>query len=505
MNRKKLQIVLGSLVAGVLLLGLLVWRPGPGPSANAAKSAPRQLLVYCAAGLKPPVEAIAREYQEHYGVAVEIQYGGSGTLLSNLRVARRGDLFLAADGASVDAARSNHLIAEVVPLARLAPVAVVPRANPKNLRTLDDLIRPDVALALASPEAAAVGRFVQDRLRTLGRWDAVAARARVFKPTVGEIANDVKLGAADAGFVWDATVRQYPELAALDLAEFSGLTSEVAACVLASTEQPRAALHFARYLAARDRGQQVFRKSGFTPVDGDRWEESPEVVLYSGGVNRIAIEDTLRRFEEREGARVTRVYNGCGILVAQMKAGQRPDAYFACDVSFMREVQPLFRDSDVVARTRVVILTRKGNPRNLRDLPDLAQPGLRLGVANAEQSALGALTDNLLRQAGVLEKVRPNVAVQTPTADLLVNQMRAGALDAAVVYRANTSQVGDTLDIIELAQPAAVATQPYAIGRASERPQLMRRLQEALRSADSRQCFERAGFQWIEPVAAHAP
>ena len=61
---------------------------------------------------------------------------------------------------------------------------------------------------------------------------------------------------------------------------------------------------------------------------------------------RPAIEQTITAFEEREGVRVPRVYNGCGILVAQMKAGQVPDAYFACDVEFMKQVQALFPDSE---------------------------------------------------------------------------------------------------------------------------------------------------------------
>src|SRR5256885_9955496 len=42
---------------------------------------------------------------------------------------------------------------------------------------------------------------------------------------------------------------------------------------------------------------------------------------------RPAIEETIQDFERREGVSVTRVYNGCGILVAAMRAGDRPDAY----------------------------------------------------------------------------------------------------------------------------------------------------------------------------------
>ena len=35
---------------------------------------------------------------------------------------------------------------------------------------------------------------------------------------------------------------------------------------------------------------------------------------------RPAIEETIKDFEQREGAQVTTIYNGCGILVAQIKA-----------------------------------------------------------------------------------------------------------------------------------------------------------------------------------------
>jgi hypothetical protein len=59
-------------------------------------------------------------------------------------------------------------------------------------------------------------------------------------------------------------------------------------------------------------------------------------------------------FEQREGVRVTRVYNGCGILVTQMHSGTRPDAYFSCDVSFMDQVRDLFEPPvTITGRTSV--------------------------------------------------------------------------------------------------------------------------------------------------------
>jgi molybdate transport system substrate-binding protein len=485
-------IILGSAAAAAVLVYLL-WR---GPESQPRQSSSAPLMVYCAAGLKPAVEAVAQQYEKEYGRPVQLQYGGSGTLLSNLRVASRGDLFAAADESYLDLARSNHLIAECLPVGQMRLVVAVRKGNPKEIRALGDLLRPDVRLALANPDAAAVGKLGKELLQASGDWEPIEKHAVVFKPTVNDLANDVKLGGADAALVWDATVNLYPELEAVQFPPIDHGQQRVALGVLTSSQQPTAALHFARYLTARDRGLHEFKRAGYRVVEGDRWADQPEVVFYSGGVNRLAVEETVKRFEEREGVKITRVYNGCGILVSQMKAGQRPDAYLACDVSFMSPVSGLFTNPVEISETEIVMLVAKGNPKQIHSLADLAQPGLRLGVANARQSTLGDLTAKLLQGAQLFDAVMANVKTQTPTADLLVNQIRTGALDAVVVYQANTSQVREALDVVPLKLAGAKAVQPFAVGNNSDHRWLMARLRAAILSAESRQRYEALGFQW---------
>lgn len=492
------------------LVTLLWWQPAPS-SQHADQNHP--LVMYCAAGIRPPVEAVVREYERRFGARVQLQYGGSGTLLGNVRVAKTGDLFLAADAQTTLLAREQGLVAETMPLARLRPVIAVRRGNPKRIETLQDLLRPDVALALASPEAASVGRATRAALENAGQWDQVRSHARVLKPTVGDVANDIKLGAIDAGIVWDATCRQYPELEMVQVPELAHTIETVAVGVLKCSRQPTAALRLARFLSARDAGLQEFGRQGYQPIDGDMWAETPELVLYCGAMNRPAVEETLHAFEQREGARVTRVYNGCGILVAQMKAGARPDAYLTCDKSFVLPVADLFPGQAMeLSDSAIVLLVAKGNPRHLGSLRDLAQKGLRIGVANEAQSTLGALTKRLLQQEDVLEPVMANVVTQVPTADLLVNQMRTGALDAAVVYVSNTTPVRGQLDVVELALPQAIAVQTFSISQDSRFKYLATRLLEALQSQDSRNRYETAGFHWrgaenvtrISPTNANA-
>lgn len=474
-------------VSSVVFVGLVValLRP-PAPEVEAP------LLVYCAAGLRPAVEAAAKAYDRE----VQLQYGGSQTLLANAELTRQGDLYIPADESYLALARGKGLTVESMPLARMRPVVAVPKGNPKAVRSLADLMRPEIRVAQANPDAAAIGKLVRAALDAKGAWAALQAKTLVFKPTVNEVANDLKLGTADAGFLWDATVKQYPELEALELPELAGLQSQIPVAVLKTAARPAAALRFARFLSAKDRGLKEFERFGYRPVDGDPWEEQPTLLVYAGAMLRPAIEQTIAAFERREGCTVTRVYNGCGILVAQMKAGENPDLYFACDPSFMEQVQDRFSTPKDVSLNQLVILVPKGNPHKIRALQDLARPGLKLGVGHEKQCALGQLTQTTLIQSKIHAQVMKNVVVQTPTGDMLVNQLRAGSLDAVIAYVSNAVSAADVLEALPLDIPCAIAAQPVAIARGSAHTQLARRLQSALESAESRARFEAEGFRW---------
>lgn len=479
-----------------------------GQTSGTLENAPQALLVYCAAGIRGPLEAVAKQYEREYHTRIEIQYGGSGTLLSNLRVSGKGDLFLAADSSYIDLARDQKLVEEAMPLARQRPVLAVAKGNPKGIHAPTDLLRADVKLSLANPEAASIGALTRKILETQNLWSQVSeatAQRGVFKPTVNEVANDLKLKTADAGIVWDATILQYPELEGIPMAGAEAFDRPITIGVLRSAAHPTAALHFARYLSASDKGLEVFKRMGYTPVAGDAWAEQPQILYYSGAVNRIAIQDVLRAFEAREGVRITTVFNGCGILLGQMKLGERPDVYHTCDATFMRGVETLFEQPVPISSMAIVILAKKGNPDKLRTLADLGKPGLKIALANEQQSSLGALTATMLRQAGVYEQVQKNVLGTTPTGDLLVNQMRTGALDAVVVYKSNTLVAEKTLDVIALDLPGATATQTFAIGQNSRCKQLLGRLFAALQRAESVRHYEQCGFRWLladQPTSA---
>ena len=145
----------------------------------------------------------------------------------------------------------------------------------------------------------------------------------------------------------------------------------------------------------------------------------------------------------------------------------------------------------------LAILVQKGNPHNIAGLRDLTKPGLRVGIGHEKQCAMGWVTQKTLEQSGLRTKIMENVTVQTPTGDMLVNQLRTGSLDAVVAYLSNAAGAGEFLDAIRIeGLSCSVATQPWAVARSSRYPRLAERLFRDICSADSQAIFTAEGFQW---------
>ena len=288
-------VMLGSVVVLLAMFALLAW-PTKQPGVPVGNHANIPLLVHVAASNKSVVQKIADQFTRETGVPVQLQFGASQTLLAGIEVSQTGDIFLPADESYLTQAAEKGFTREVFPLAKMTAVVVVAKDNPHNVKSFDDLLREDFRLVQGSVEATAIGNLTLRALAAENRWEPLAKRTIAFKTTVNDAANDVKIGAADAALVWDAVAKQYPDLTMIELPELKPIQATVAAAVLSTSAQPTAALRFARYLAASDRGLAEYQQAGFSTVTGDPWEAVPEIVLFAGSMLRPAIETTITEF-----------------------------------------------------------------------------------------------------------------------------------------------------------------------------------------------------------------
>jgi molybdate transport system substrate-binding protein len=268
----KLMIVSAVVVAA--LVGLLMfWQPGSPSTASSdgasfapATAAPKKtLLVYCAAGLQPVMSEIQTAYEASHPAQLELQIAGSGSLLSSI-VVGGGDVFLAADRLYLNEASQKHVAPEIVPLAYQFPVIVVRKGNPKHVTSLNDLLKPDIRVALADPDRAAIGKVVRIVLTREELWDPLWKKAVTHEATVNEVALKVKLVGADAGIVWNTTASQLPDLDVIRVPEFDRAKGEIAVGLLSSSKDPQAALDLIHYIADPNQGLRVFARMGYEVV-----------------------------------------------------------------------------------------------------------------------------------------------------------------------------------------------------------------------------------------------
>jgi molybdate transport system substrate-binding protein len=249
-----------------------------------------------------------------------------------------------------------------------------------------------------------------------------------------------------------------------------------------------------------------FEEFGFRPVEGDVWEERPQLTFFCGAVNRRAVEEIVDAFQAREGVEINTIYDGCGILTGRMKTVEQqdtargfPDVYMACDVYYHENVKQWFHEPKYVSDVEIVIAVPKGGTK-VKQLADLIEPGVRVAVGEPDQCTIGALTRRLLQREGLYEKLKAKqqepgeVVVEKSSSALLVPDVTTSSVDAAVAYVTDVLANRDKVDIVRIDSPQNMAIQPFSVAQSSKFKHLGRRLFE--RIAKSPEAFEDIGFHF---------
>ncbi|MEZ6141835.1 MAG: substrate-binding domain-containing protein [Zavarzinella sp.] len=491
-------LIVGLSVAGLIVLIFLL--PSPPANEDSDGKPVQKVVVLAAPSVRGTLEKAAAEFTKEYGIPIEISYEPSESLLNTLSMKKTGDLFLPADESFVARARESGLVTHQYDLAQLTAVAVSKKGSPAP--TWEWIQNPERKVGIPDTKITAIGKLLDSQMAQLANWQALNKKRTVTFGTITQALNAVQLGSVDATFVWDALIPKDSDLKSAVLPGMESCSVRIAVSLCTNSAAPQEARSFALYLSQRSGGQKFFREAGYAPTQPEKislkpGSEDSEILLYSGSMLRPAIEKTIAEFEKREKVRVTVVYNGCGILVGQMKAGKQPDVYLACDHRFMDEVQDQFYRPQQVSNNQLVIAVPKGNPHQIKQLKDLGKPGLRVGVGHEQQCAMGNITKETFKAAGVYAAVRNNVRVETPTGDMLVNQLVTGSLDAVVCYATNVLPNQAKLDSIPVnGIPCAKPLQPIAIAKSTHRPDLAAKLVDLILSQQSQQRFLESGFGW---------
>jgi len=216
-----------------------------------SQSVKPSLLVYAPPVIQPLLEAAVKDYERVHGVKVGVVYGATGTLIYRIGLTREGDVLITADHSFMLKAMKQDLVYnETVKVVTYSiPALVVPRGNPANVTSLQDLVKGSVKIGIADPQVAPYGRMAVETLEKNGVYEMVESRLVVFRD-VGEAARQVALGLVDVAILPHVMHYAYinsTEVVWLKPSELSSITCQMAA-VLKFAKKTDLALDFVEYL-----------------------------------------------------------------------------------------------------------------------------------------------------------------------------------------------------------------------------------------------------------------
>ena len=173
-------------------------------STSCSKSA-RSLEVFVGSATKPAIEEAAALFEKKTGIKVLLHFGGSGKMLSEMKLARRGDLYLPGSSDFMDMAKREKLVLAGTEkrVAYLVPAINVPAGNPKNIRSLEDLARPGLRIGIARPDSVCVGLYAAEVLERAGMVNRVRPNIVTHTESCEKTAQLVALGTVDAVLGWE--------------------------------------------------------------------------------------------------------------------------------------------------------------------------------------------------------------------------------------------------------------------------------------------------------------
>lgn len=197
--------------------------------------------------------------QLHPGVEIAYSFAGSQQLAAQIAQGAQADVFASASGTQMDVfVKADRVTGRPETFTgNVLEIAVEP-GNPKGVKTLADLSRPDLKVVLAAPEVPA-GMFAAQALEKAG----VKVTPVSLENDVKAVVSKVQLGEADAAIVYHSDIVSGGDhIEGVEIGADQNILAQYPIVVLKDSPNPEAARAFIEFVKSED-GQVILKRFGF--------------------------------------------------------------------------------------------------------------------------------------------------------------------------------------------------------------------------------------------------
>lgn len=244
-----------------------------------AQAGTEEILVFAGAASKPATEEAAKLYEQKTGVKVNITFGGSGFVLSQMALAKKGDIYFPGSSDYMEIAKKKGLVFPETEknVVYVVPAINVQKGNPKGIRTLNDLTKPGLRVAIANPEGVCLGLYAIEIIEKNLSGDAKANLKKNivnYTESCEKTATAISLKVVDAIIGWGVFQYWDPdriETIPLNKKEITRI-GYIPIAISKFTTKRASAQAFINFILS-DEGRAIFRKYHYfmTPDEAFAW------------------------------------------------------------------------------------------------------------------------------------------------------------------------------------------------------------------------------------------
>ncbi len=175
-----------------------------GCANRGSKDEQKSITVFCGSASKPAMEEIAGLFEREKKMTVNLIFGGSGTLLSQIELSKQGEIYIPGSPDYISIAKKKKLLIEGSDriIAYLVPAIITPKGNPKNIRSLADLTKPGVRVGIGNPKTVCLGLYAIELLEKNEMLETVLQNTITFGASCSKTANLAAMNQLDAILGW---------------------------------------------------------------------------------------------------------------------------------------------------------------------------------------------------------------------------------------------------------------------------------------------------------------
>ncbi|HPO12035.1 MAG TPA: substrate-binding domain-containing protein [Candidatus Hydrogenedentes bacterium] len=194
------------LIAGVIVIGgaFVLLKPPAHDSGGGS------IIVLCGGSMRGPMEEIVERYKTVSRGTVLTTYGDSGELCAQIKDTGRCDVFVCHDP-FMEWAAKQKLIATWSAVGELELATAVPKGNPQQIHTLEDLTKPGLRLGVGNLQYSTSGVIIKHLLNKLPFGEAIRNNIRNETKGHTERCVDVAEGHLDAALTWSAVAKKFQD------------------------------------------------------------------------------------------------------------------------------------------------------------------------------------------------------------------------------------------------------------------------------------------------------